>query len=131
MVPNNPLQIDEDSIQTNTFNLRIGKFNLCVVKYQGEIFIPEYEGLPVIGASPNWLENLEPTRKKKLLLKGKGFSFVKLHWRYKSHTLLNSCRRPWQDWLILWEYFCNRGSTQAASLLRHLVAHGLEHYLAA
>jgi hypothetical protein len=27
MVPNNPLQVDEDSIQTDTFNLRIGKFN--------------------------------------------------------------------------------------------------------
>jgi hypothetical protein len=129
MVPNNPREVDEDSIQTETFELKIGKLKLCVVKDQGKILLPEYEGLPVIGASPNSLEDLEPTRKKKLLLKG--FSFVKLHWRYKSPTLLNSCRRSWQDWLILWEYFCNRGSTQAASLLRHLVAHGLEHYLAA
>jgi hypothetical protein len=47
MVPNKPVQVDEDSIQTKNFNLRIGKFKLCVVKYQREIFIPEHEGLKV------------------------------------------------------------------------------------
>jgi hypothetical protein len=52
MVPNNSLQVDEDSIQTETFNLRIGRFKLCVVKYQGEIFIPEHEGLPVMELAP-------------------------------------------------------------------------------
>jgi hypothetical protein len=52
MVPNNPVQVDEDSIQTETFHLRIGRLKLCVVKYQGEIFIPEHEGLPVIRANP-------------------------------------------------------------------------------
>jgi hypothetical protein len=128
MVPNNPTQVDEDSIQTETFNLRLGRFKLCVVKYQGEIFRNEYEGLPVIGASPNWLENLEPTRKKKLLLKG--FSFVKLHWHYNSPTILLS-GRPWQDWLFLWKYFCNRSNIKAASLLRHLAVQGLGDYLKA
>jgi hypothetical protein len=87
MVPNKPTQVDEDSIQTEVFNLHIGRFKLCVVKYQGEIFIPEHERLKVIEPRPNWL--------------------------------------------ILCEYFCNRGSTKAASLLKHLAAHGLEHYLAA
>jgi hypothetical protein len=47
MVPNNPVQVDEDSIQTETFYLRIRRFKLCVVKYQGEIFIPEHEELRV------------------------------------------------------------------------------------
>jgi hypothetical protein len=47
MVPNNPLQVDEDSIQTETFDLHIGRFKLCVVKYQKEIFLPEHEGLKV------------------------------------------------------------------------------------
>ena len=84
MVPNKPVQVDEDSIQTETFHLRIGRLKLCVVKYQGEIFIPEHEGLKVIEPSHNWL--------------------------------------------ILCEYFCNRCSTKAASLLRHLAANGLEHY---
>jgi hypothetical protein len=111
MVPNKPVQVDEDSIQTDTFELFLGRFKLCVVKYQGKIFIPIHEGLLVIGASPNWLEDLNQTR--------------------QNPTLLNSRRRPWQDWLILWKYFCNRGSTKAASLLRHLAAHGLEHYLVA
>jgi hypothetical protein len=87
MVPNKPLEVDEDSIQTETFHLRIGRLKLCVVKYQGEIFIPEHEGLPVIRANPNSL--------------------------------------------ILWEDFCNRGSTKAASLLRHLATYGLEHHQAA
>ena len=87
MVPNNPIQVDEDSIQTETFNLRLGRFKLFVVKYQGEIFIPVHEGLKVIEPIPNWL--------------------------------------------ILWEYFCNRGSTKAVSLIRYPAAHGLEHYLAA
>ena len=100
MVPNKPVQIDEDSIQTDTFNLRIGKFNLCVVKYQGEIFIPEHEGLKVIGASPNWLEDLNQTRQKKLSPKRKGFSFTKEHLYYHSPTLLFSSSRPWEDWLL-------------------------------
>ncbi len=130
MVPNNPREVDEDSIQTDTFNLRIGKFNLCVVKYQGEIFIPEHEGLKVIGISPNWLEDLEQTRKKKLLLKSQGFSFVKLHLHYNSPTILLSSR-PWQDWLFLWKYFCNRSNIKAASLLRHLAVQGLGDYLKA
>jgi hypothetical protein len=47
MVPNKPVQVDEDSIQTETFYLRIRRFKLCVVKYQGEIFIPEHEELRV------------------------------------------------------------------------------------
>jgi hypothetical protein len=105
MVPNKPLEVDEDSIQTETFELLLGKFKFCVVKYQVEIFIPEYEGLPVIGASTSWLEDLNRTRTSRC--------------------------RPWQDWLILWEYFCNRGSTNAATLLRHLAANGLEPYQAA
>ncbi len=129
MVPNNPREVDEDSIQTETFNLRIGKFNLCVVKYQGEIFIPEHEGLKVIGASPKWLEDLNQTRKKKLSLKRKGFSFTTEHLYYHSPTLLFSSSRPWEDWLIIWEYFCNRGNVKAASLLRHLATYGLGHYL--
>jgi hypothetical protein len=124
MVPNKPLEVDEDSIQTETFNLRLGRFKLCVVKDQGEIFIPEHEALKVIGASSNRLEDLEPTRKKKLLLKGKGFSFVKLHWHYNRPTILLS-GRPWQDWLFLWKYFCNRSNIKAASLLRHLAPSGL------
>jgi hypothetical protein len=86
MVPNNPVQVDEDSIQTEVLNLPIGRFKHCLVKYQGEIFIPEHKGLKVIQPHPNWL--------------------------------------------IQWEYFCNRGSTKAASLLRYLAAHGLEPYLA-
>jgi hypothetical protein len=84
MVPNNPLQVDEDSIQTETFDVHIGRFKLYVVKYQGEIFIPEHKGLKVIE------------------------------------------RRT--SWLILWKYFCNRGSTKAASLLRCPATHGLEHH---
>ncbi len=111
MVPNKLVQVDEDSIQTEAFELLLGRFKFCVVKYQVEIFIPEYEGLPVIGASKSLLEDLNRTR--------------------QNPTLLNSRRRPWQDWLILWEYFCNRGSTNAATLLRHLAANGLEPYLAA
>jgi len=47
MVPNKPVQVDEDSIQTEAFDLHLGRFKLCVVKYQGEIFIPEHEELPV------------------------------------------------------------------------------------
>jgi hypothetical protein len=39
MVPNKPVQVDKDSIQTETFNLPIGRYKLCVVTYQGEIFI--------------------------------------------------------------------------------------------
>jgi hypothetical protein len=74
MVPNKPLQVDEDSIQTKTFNLRIGRFKLCVVKYQGEIFIPEYEELPVISASKSLLEDLNRTRTTRC--------------------------RPWQNWLM-------------------------------
>ena|ERR671917_2729243 len=111
MVPNKPVQVDKDSIQTEVFELLLRRFKLCFVKYQIEIFILEYEGLPVIGANTSWLEDLNRTR--------------------KNPTLLNSRRRPWQDWLILWEYFCNIGGTKAASLLRHLAAHGLEHYTAA
>jgi len=86
MVPNKPVQVDEDSIQTETFDLHIGRFKLCVVKHQGEIFIPEHEGLKVIEPRPNWL--------------------------------------------ILWKYFCNRGSTKAVFLLRYPAAYGLEPYLA-
>jgi hypothetical protein len=110
MVPNKPTQVDEDSIQTETFELLLGKFKLCVVKYQGKIFIPVHEGLPVIGASANWLEGLNQTR--------------------QNPTLLNSRRRPWQNWLILWEYFCNKGNIKVASLLRHLTTYGLKHYQA-
>jgi len=55
MVPNKPVQVDEDSIQTEIFELLLGRFKLCVVKYQGEIFIPEHEGLKVIEPIPNWL----------------------------------------------------------------------------
>ena len=47
MVPNKPVQVDKDSIQTETFELQIRRLKLCVVKYQGEIFIPEHEGLRV------------------------------------------------------------------------------------
>jgi hypothetical protein len=39
MVPNKPTQVDEDSIQTETFYLRVTRFKLRVVKYQEEIFI--------------------------------------------------------------------------------------------
>jgi hypothetical protein len=34
MVPNKLVQVDEDSIQAETFYLRIRSFKLCVVKYQ-------------------------------------------------------------------------------------------------
>jgi hypothetical protein len=37
--------------------------------------------------------------------------------------------RPWSDWPIVWEYFCNKGNAKAASLLRHLATHALESYL--
>ena len=74
MVPNKLVQVDEDSIQTEAFELLLGRFKLCVAKYQGEIFIPEHEGLPVISVSKSLLEDLNRTRK-------------------------NRCR-PWQDWLI-------------------------------
>jgi hypothetical protein len=87
MVPNKPVQVDEDSIQTEAFELLLGRFKLCVVKYQVEIFIPEHEGLKVIEPSPNWL--------------------------------------------ILCEYFCNRGNIKATSLLRHLAVQGLGDYLKA
>jgi len=99
MVPNKPVQVDEDSIQTDTFNRRIGRFKLCVVKDQGEIFIPEHEGLKVISLCPNWLEDLEQTYRKKLLLKSQGFPFVKLHLHYNNPTIVLS-GRPWQDWLM-------------------------------
>jgi hypothetical protein len=97
MVPNNPLEVDEDSIQTETCYLLLGRFKLCVVKDQEEIFIPDHEGLKVIGLCPNWLEDLEQTCKKKLLLKSQSFSFIKLHWHYNSPTIFLS-GRPWQDW---------------------------------
>jgi hypothetical protein len=74
MVPNKLVQVDEDSIQTEAFELLLGRFKLCVVKYQGEIFIPEHEGLPVIGASKSLLEDLNRTRTSRC--------------------------RPWQDWLM-------------------------------
>jgi len=48
MVPNKPTQVDEDSIQTETFNLRIGRFKLCVVKYQGVIFIPDMKNCQLL-----------------------------------------------------------------------------------
>jgi hypothetical protein len=32
MVPNNPVQVDEDSIQTEVLNPQIRRFKLCVVK---------------------------------------------------------------------------------------------------
>jgi uncharacterized protein YqiB (DUF1249 family) len=47
MVPNNSVQVDEDSIQTEVLNPQIRRFKLCVVKYQREIFIPEHERLRV------------------------------------------------------------------------------------
>jgi uncharacterized protein YqiB (DUF1249 family) len=47
MVPNNSVQVDEDSIQTEVLNPQLRRFKLCVVKYQEEIFIPEHEGLKV------------------------------------------------------------------------------------
>jgi hypothetical protein len=74
MVPNKPVQVDEDSIQTEAFDLRLGRFKLCVVKYQGEIFIPEHEELPVTSVSTSWLEDLNRTRQTRC--------------------------RPWQDWLM-------------------------------
>jgi len=74
MVPNKPVQVDEDSIQTEGFELLLGRFKLCIVKYQEEIFIPEYEELPVISASKSLLEDLNRTRTTRC--------------------------RPWQNWLM-------------------------------
>jgi len=96
MVPNKLVQVDEDSIQTEAFELLLGRFKFCVVKYQVEIFIPEYEGLPVIGASTSWLEDLNRTR--------------------KNPTLLNSCRRPWQDWLMGVGILLQQGQYQSSFL---------------
>jgi hypothetical protein len=39
MVPNKSVQVDKDSIQTETFYLGIRRFKLGVVTYQEEIFI--------------------------------------------------------------------------------------------
>jgi len=58
MVPNNPVQVDEDSIQTEVLNPQIRRFKLCVVKYQGEIFIPEHEGLKVNTKAASLLRHL-------------------------------------------------------------------------
>jgi hypothetical protein len=58
MVPNKPVQVDEDSIQTEVLNLHIGRFKLCVVKYQGEIFILEHEGLRVNPKAASLLRHL-------------------------------------------------------------------------
>ena len=58
MVPNKPVQVDKDSIQTEVLNLHIGRFKLCVVKYQGEIFIPEHEGLRVNPKAASLLRHL-------------------------------------------------------------------------
>jgi hypothetical protein len=90
MVPNNPTQVDEDSIQTETFNLRIGRFKLCLVKYQGEIFIPKHEELPVTSVSTSWLEDLNRTRQTRC--------------------------RPWQDWLMEWELLLQQRSYQRSFL---------------
>jgi uncharacterized protein YqiB (DUF1249 family) len=58
MVPNNPVQVDEDSIQTEVLNPQIRRFKLYVVKYQGEIFIPEHEGLRVNPKAASLLRHL-------------------------------------------------------------------------
>jgi hypothetical protein len=119
----------DSSTQTETFNLQIGKFKLCVIKYQGEIFIPDHEGLKVVGAGSNWIEDLNQSHRKKRELRSKGFSFKKENLQYNSPNVQVGSSRSWEDWLIIWEYFCNRGNVKAASLLRHLANYGLEHYL--
>jgi hypothetical protein len=58
MVPNKPVQVDEDSIQTEVLNPQIRRFKLCVVKYQGKIFIPEHEGLRVNPKAASLLRHL-------------------------------------------------------------------------
>jgi hypothetical protein len=58
MVPNKPVQVDEDSIQTEVLNPQIRRFKLCVVKYQGVIFIPEHEGLRVNPKAASLLRHL-------------------------------------------------------------------------
>jgi uncharacterized protein YqiB (DUF1249 family) len=58
MVPNNSVQVDEDSIQTEVLNPEIRRFKLCVVKYQGKIFIPEHERLRVNPKAASLLRHL-------------------------------------------------------------------------
>ena len=128
MVPNNLVQIDEE-IQIETFNLKIGNFNLCGLRFNEEAFITESVGLQVIGVRPDWLKNLDLTHKKKRLLKEKGFSFQTEHFYYGLEHNASGIVRPWNDWPIVWEYFCNKGNVKAASLLRHLATHALESFL--
>jgi hypothetical protein len=54
MVPNNLVQIDEE-IQIDRFNLKIGSFSLCGLRFLEEVFITETDGLQVIGVRPDWL----------------------------------------------------------------------------
>jgi hypothetical protein len=128
MVPNNLVQIDEE-IQIDRFNLKIGSFSLCGLRFLEEVFITETDGLQVIGIRPDWLKNLDLTHKKKRLLKEKGFSFQVEHFYYGLEDNAIEVVRPWSDWPIVWEYFCNKGNAKAASLLRHLATHALESFL--
>jgi hypothetical protein len=73
----NPYKVDEDSIQIETFNLKIDNFSFCGLRFHEEVFITESEGLQVIGVRPDWLRNLDLTHRH--LLKEKGFSFETEH----------------------------------------------------
>jgi len=127
MVPNNPLQVDEDSIQIETFTLKIDNFSFCGLRFHEEVFITESVGLQVIGVRPDWLRNLDLTHRH--LLKEKGFSFETEHFYYGLEHNDSGIVRPWSDWPIVWEYFCNKGNAKAASLLRHLATYALESFL--
>jgi len=127
MVPNKPVQIDEDSIQIETFNLKIDNFSFCGLRFHEEVFITESEGLQVIGVRSDWLRNLDLTHRH--LLKEKDFSFETEHFSDGLEHNDGGIVRPWSDWPIVWEYFCNKGNAKAASLLRHLATYALESFL--
>jgi hypothetical protein len=106
--------------------VQVEKFSLRVLLQSGAIFIPDHEGLTVIGVPLSWLLELNPAQKKAQILWHKGFSFKEELLCYQELDVFQVKTHSRSDWLILWEYFASKGNTKALSLLRHLAYRGLE-----
>jgi len=92
----------------------------------GDYRISYEAGLLLIGSTPDWLATLEHSPKKLKSLRKRGFSGETITC-YKSGMKGDYVTKTlsFSDFLTIWEYFANKGNTQATAILKALAKPGI------
>lgn len=93
----------------------------------GDYYLSDAQGLQIIEAPSNWLNQINTCPRKLKRLTPKGFTDTIQVILYKNHLgYFKTEVRSWRQWLAIWAYFATRGNSKAANLLMQLSAESLE-----